>query len=132
MLIVQVGLCFVLWMGLVIVVGLNARRLRPFLQNMSRRLRIAAGPVLMILGAGALLGGLGLIAAFHGLTQSGLTPWAWLLVALIGIVFVGLQAMSSLMMVSLASENEPTGSRQASEGRINDRNSHEPETTAQP
>lgn len=130
MLIIQVGICFIFWIGLVFGVSMNASKLRPRLERIPRGFRVAAGPLLMILGAVALLGGVSVIAAFHGLQAGGLKPWAWILVALIGVLFVGLQAISSLIMVSIAAQNEPEGSGQASDGRITDRNSHESKTSA--
>ena len=86
----------------------------------------------MLLAAVSLLGGVALVVAFHGLADGALTTVGWILVTCVGFVFVGLQAVSSLMMVSLAEQNEPSGIPEASDARINDRNSHEPKTTARP
>jgi hypothetical protein len=86
----------------------------------------------MLLGAAALLGAGVLVIAIHGLSRDSLTPMGWLIVTLVGIVFVGAQMVSALMMVSLAAENVASGSLEASDRRINDRNSHESKTSARP
>jgi hypothetical protein len=99
---------------------------------MSRSKRTVLGPVLMIVGAIFLLGGVALTASIHGLSGGSLTPIGWLIITAVGFLFVHAQMIASLMMVSVAAQNEPAGSPQASDGRITNGKSNEPKTTARP
>lgn len=40
----------------------------------------------------------------HGLTRQGMTPWAWLLVAITGLGYAHLQILGTALLVSLAQE----------------------------
>lgn len=128
----QAFVSFLIW---ILYGSLQARRapaLRPRLAALSRSRRALLGPVLMIGGASALLGAIAIVSAFNGLSPTGLKLWAWAIVTLAGLVFVHAQSLAAVMMVSLATETEPTGSGRASEGRITDRNSDEAKTPSRP
>lgn len=128
----QAGASFALWILFGWLQARRAAKWRSSLSRLSRTVRIALGPLLMVLGAGVLFGGVALIAGIHGLAEGALTPLGWVILTVVGMAFVGAQIISALMMVSLAAENVPPRIPQASDGRINDRNSHESKTSARP
>ena len=116
---------FCLWLAAGYVQARRAPAERVRLAGLGRSARVALGPVLMVVGAAFMLGALWFTALDHGLTTNGLAVWAWILITGAGTTFILAQSMAALMMISLASETEPAGGRQASEGRITDRNSDE-------
>src|SRR2546423_7045437 len=85
----------------------RAVKLRATMSAMSRAKRTILGPALLVLGAVLLLGGVALTASVHGLQDGSLTPLAWIIITATGLAFVHAQVLASLMMVSLATENEP-------------------------
>jgi hypothetical protein len=128
----QLAVSFVLWILFGWMQARRAARWRTVLNPLSRPLRTALGPILMLCGAAVLLAAVWLMAGIHGLVNGSLTMPGWFIVTVLGLVFIGAQMISALMMVSLAAENEPAGIPQASDGRIKDRNSHESKTSAHP
>jgi hypothetical protein len=62
------------------------------------------------LSALVLLGGLFGVMVQRGLQNGALLPWAWLMVGLIGLVFVLLQLRATLLLGSLALRTSEDGS----------------------
>ncbi len=120
MLIGQVALSFAIWILFGWMQSRRTAKWRTVLGSMSRKTRTALGPLLMLAGAVALLGGGMIVFAIHGLSHDSLTLGGWLTVTLVGLIFVGCQMVAALLMFSLATE--AAGSQQPSDQRINDRN----------
>jgi len=116
----QVAVSFAIWILFGWMQSRRTARWRAVLGQIDRRLRTALGPLLMLAGAIALLGGGFVVFAIHGLTRDSLTLGGWIAVTLVGLVFVGCQMVAALLMFSLATE--ATGTQQPSDQRINDRN----------
>lgn len=130
MLWIQALVSFALWIAYGVVLARLAPSMRKTFSGQSRRRRTVLGPVLMVLGAVLLLVGIGGIGALRGLGPTGLKPWAWLVLTVIGLGFVHAQSVASLLMISLATETEPAGTGGPSDGRINKKNSDEAKTAA--
>jgi hypothetical protein len=64
------------------------------------RNRVLLGSVGLLAGLAVLAGGLFAVYRFGGITESGLEPWGWVAVALVGLVFVHLQVLGAAAMVS--------------------------------
>lgn len=120
MLIVQVAISFAIWILFGWMQSRRTAKWRSILGSMSRKTRTVLGPILMLLGASALLGGGFLTLSIHGLNHDSLTLAGWLCVTVVGLLFVGCQMVAALLMFSLATE--AAGSQQPSDQRINDRN----------
>jgi hypothetical protein len=118
-LIAQVLVSFVIWILFGWFQARQGVKWRSILAQMSRRKRTVLGPILLVVGAAGLLGGIKGMAAVNGLADGSLTPSGWAIVTVVGIVFVGAQVAAGLMMVSLATQSEPDGTPQTSDRRIN-------------
>lgn len=68
---------------------------------MPRAQRGLTGAALFIVGVALLLIGLTAILRAGGFTSSGMTPLAWMSVALLGLAFVHAQMLGMAMLVSL-------------------------------
>jgi len=117
----QVAASFAVWLVFGYFQARKAPELRRRMATVPRRRRVTLGPIMMIVGAVILLAGLGLVAAIHGIQNGSLTPIAWIVATLAGGMFVQTQITSAVMMLSVATENEPGRIPGASDGRINDR-----------
>lgn len=120
MLAFQVVVSFAFWILFGWFLAKKASGLRARVLRLGRPFRTALGPLLLIIGAGVLLGGMKLVAAIHGLEQGSFTVAGWVLATLVGVLFVGAQGLGALMVISLAIESEPTRIVQASDRRINE------------
>jgi hypothetical protein len=105
----QAGACFVLWVGYGLWLRRSSESLKARMQGLSRRSRTLLGSVGLLAGLAVLA--LGLFAVFQlgGLDESGLKPWAWLAVAVVGTVFVHMQVLGAAAMVSLVLDEVTAG-----------------------
>lgn len=81
---------------------------------MSRGRRVFLGSAGLLLGLVLLGFGLWAVASAGGLNDSGLVPWAWSVVALLGLGFIHLQVMGAAAMVSLVIDEETARKRHSS------------------
>jgi hypothetical protein len=100
----QAGVCFVIWVAYGLWLRRSSERLRARFCTMGRTSRTLLGSVGLVGGLGVLAGGLYLVSRGGGLGTSGLEPWAWATVALLGLGFVHLQVLGAAAMVSLVLE----------------------------
>jgi hypothetical protein len=68
---------------------------------MPRGTRAVSGAVFMLLGAGVLFGTLIGTHSTGGFTSGGMTPLAWIAIALSGLLFVHAQTMAMAMLITL-------------------------------
>jgi protein-S-isoprenylcysteine O-methyltransferase Ste14 len=125
MLIGQVGVAFALWLVYGFVLARKSKPMRAKLLKIDRKVRIALGPIIMIVGAVIMLLGVGFVAAINGLRPNGLTPAGWLILTLVGAAFVHSQVLAALTMLTVAIDSEPECSHETSDGRITDRKSND-------
>jgi|SRR5579885_24393 len=124
------GACVAIWMFYGFLQARRAASIRVQMARIDQKARFAMGPVIMVAGAVVLLFGIGFVALIHGLQNGSLTPPGWVIVTLVGLAFVHSQVLAAMMILSAATQSEPAGSGDASDGRINDRNSNEPKNPA--
>ena len=120
---------FVAWLIYGALLARRAPETRVRYGALSRKRRAVLGPVLMIVAAGVMLGGVAIVGLFQGIRNHSLVGWAWLVLTLMGIAFVHIQSTSALMMISLSTDNEPSRTAQTSDGR-NGNNADESQTAA--
>lgn len=128
----QALISFAVWIAYGVVMSRLYAKRRPKVVNGSRRKRTLLGPVLMLVGAVMLLSGIFALYETHGIGPNGMTSWAWIWLTTFGLLFVQIQVLASLVMVSLATETEPPGTGHTSDGRIKSNNSDEAQTAARP
>ncbi len=98
-------LCFAVWLAYGIVQMRRSHLIRASVGRIPRTRRV-------LLGAGAMLGGVMLFFAFLALlpslglvVQGRILPGGWLLAALVGLAFVHAQTVGMAMLISLAYES---------------------------
>jgi hypothetical protein len=96
--------CFLLWIGYGAIQARRSDKIRAKMSALGRGTRATLGGVLMIGGAAVLIAGGVVIEQIGGFTKTGMTALGWLVVAVVGLVFVHAQTMSFAMLVSLAQE----------------------------
>lgn len=122
MLWVQALASFAVWLG-----GgwLIARRIRnqsrlPF-SKLPRAIKAAGGALLLILGAGILLGALFALGP-KAFPAGGMSLLSWLIVSVAGFAFVGMQCLALLLLVSMlvvdVTKGDPPSSRLQDSGGI--------------
>ena len=108
--------CFVLWLGIGLMMRRRAGQLSTMVQGWSRGQRTLFS-IGGIVGAGLILvGGLYGIWAIGWVPKSGPTPAAWAAIFVLGAVFTIVQVVAALAMVSLMGV-EPAGQGNTSESR---------------
>ena len=84
------------------------------MSRMSRSSRKAWGPVLMFGSAAVMLFGLFLIYNAGGMRPTGMLPWAWAAITILGLIMVHGQTMAMAMIVSLVMDEVTDSSAAAS------------------
>jgi hypothetical protein len=72
----------------------------------SRRKRALLGSVGLIGGLLILLAGAALVASANGIHDGVLAPWAWLVMTILGAIFIALQVLGAAALFSLALDRE--------------------------
>ncbi len=106
----QGAVCFVVWVAYGLLLRRRATRWAAGLSGAPRGLLVFLASGGLIVPAGLLLGALYLIGRSGGLQDGAMTPWAMVLVTLLGVAFVHCQTASALAMALLVSRPE-TGKR---------------------
>ena len=110
-------MAFALWIAYGIYQSRRSNAIRMQVMAIPRARRGVLGAALFVVGAMVLLGGLGLVLQRGGFTSGGLTPVAWLVVAILGLLFVHAQTMATALLVSLVQQGVTNGSDTASINR---------------
>lgn len=97
----QASACFVLWLSFGLLLRRSSHRLKARMHGLSRTARAMLGSVGLLGGLAVLAVGLYGVSQLGGLDTNGLRPWAWIAVALLGLVFVHLQVLGAAAMVTL-------------------------------
>jgi len=95
---------FVLWILYGVYQARRSSAIRNRVGMVPRSTRGLAGAGLMLLGILVLFGAFVGIQAIGGFTRTGMTPLAWVLMTLAGLLFVHCQTMGMAMLVSVALE----------------------------
>ncbi|MBS1704734.1 MAG: hypothetical protein JST40_02585 [Armatimonadetes bacterium] len=106
----QGAVCFVIWLGYGLWLRRGADQMRTRLRGLARGKRVALGSVGLIGAMVVLLAGLVGIAQLNGLQQGTLVPWAWIAVALLGVIFVHMQVLAAGAMITLIQDEQSLGS----------------------
>ena len=104
----------VIWVAYGFVRRRTSDSLRTSVTAIPRTRRAILSAVMLFGGAAALLAGLYAVSAFGWMTKTGLTIGGFVLVTLVGLLFVHMQVQAAAMMVSIALESVTTASSEAS------------------
>jgi hypothetical protein len=94
-----------IWLAYGYVLWRQSGAKRPWALSLSRKFRVACGVLLLFGGATLMLASLLGVQALGGATKEGLTWWAYGAIALLGLVFVHMQALAATFLASLVHEN---------------------------
>lgn len=115
MLWVQASVSFLFWLLPGLLFWRRSSRLKQWLADLPRGVRVFLGSAGLLLGMCILIVGLLLVAQNNGLQEGALAPWAWLVITLLGMIFVTIQALGALSMITLMSRPETKIESKASE-----------------
>lgn len=111
---VQAGLAFVLWIAYGTFLWRRSDVIRASAGKGSRTARAIKAALMLFGGAALLLACLVQLQNAGGFTRTGMTPVAWAIVTVVGLVFVHLQTVAAAILVLLVQEPVTTGARATS------------------
>lgn len=129
---IQALTSFAVWIASGVFMGRLYSKRRPKFVKASRRKRTILAPLLMLGAPVMLLSGIFALYERHAIGPNGMTFDAWIWLTMCGGLFIQLQLLASAYVASLATETEPPGTGQTSDGRIKSNNSDEAQTAARP
>ncbi|MFZ4506626.1 MAG: hypothetical protein ACOYON_02890 [Fimbriimonas sp.] len=98
-------LSFVFWIGYGVWRSRHSEALRLRLAALPNSKKLLGGVAYLLGGVIGLFAGLIAVQSAGGLTPTGMLPWAWLAVTIIGFGFVHCQTEGTAHLVSLAQES---------------------------
>jgi hypothetical protein len=102
----QLALSFGIWITYGIWRRRRADRLRDKMALLSRRLRVGLSIGSLILSAVILFAGLSVFSSYRGIQEGPYSGWLWFAMTLVGLVFVHMQTLGSVAMVSVVLEDQ--------------------------
>lgn len=120
MLWVQVGVCLLIWIGCGWWLARPDSWMHRRLDRWSRKARTLLGSVGLLFGLAVLITGVYAVATGEGMADGRLKPWAWIAVAVLGLLFVGLQVLGAGAMLSLVTQWETADGSQTSKPQEKD------------
>lgn len=112
----QALLSFALWVAFGVVRMRNSTHWRDRAKQVSPAKRGIQAAAAFLLAVVVLFGPLTLIATLGGLTKSGFTLWAWLVLTAAGLAFVALQTWGTALLV-LSAQDSVTQARLNTSGK---------------
>lgn len=116
----QSSVCFLVWIAYGFAMRRRSAALKARMQGLTPRKRVLYGAGGLILGLFVLAVGLLALDALGGTRDGALTPWAWPIVAVLGLVFIHLQVLGAAALLASVVGTETATASDTSNSQEND------------
>lgn len=102
------AVCFLIWIGSGVYAAMNIGALQKIIGGMSRGKKMFFALGGLFVGLAILFGGLVMVSAIGGTQNGHIKVWAWPIILIVGLIFIGFQVFGAAALWSIQTTKETT------------------------